>query len=251
LTLKIENMKNLKFGLISFLISSSVFARPVIGIGEYRYGPETSENIACQLAEDRAKEQAVLKFMGEIIQSTVTEDCNNENCQYEKRTENEIRGLIKNIIDRRIQNIVREGYKNCIVTIKANVDRIVNNIKFSILNKEQMFEDGQEVNFEVVSNKNGKVFVYNFFNGEYTKVFDEVINSPNRKQNLPSNQRMIARIPENGRQSSEMLMFLFVEEPLTNLSERYTMKEMNEVVSSLSFDKYKVVNYHVNIVRKS
>jgi hypothetical protein len=228
-----------------------VFARPVIGIGEYRYGPETSENIACQLAEDRAKEQAILKFMGEIVQSTITEDCKNGNCEYEKRTENEIRGLIKDIIDRRIQNIVREGYKNCIVTIKANVDKIVNTIKFSILNKEQTFEDGQEVNFEVVSNKNGKIFVFNYFNGEYVKVFDEVFNSPSRKQILPSNKKVIATLPQNKRQSSEMLMFLFVEEPLTNLSERYTMKEMNEVISSLSFDKYKVVNYHVNIMRKS
>jgi hypothetical protein len=244
-------MKNLKLGLISFLISSSVFARPVIGIGEYNYGPETSENIACQLAEDRAKEQAILKYMGEIIQSTIVEDCKNENCDYEKQTSNEIRGLIKNIIDRRIQNIIREGHKKCIVTIKANVDKIVNNIKFYVLNKQDTFEDGQEVDFEIVSNKNGKIFVFNYYNGEYVKVFEEVFNSPNRKQILPSNQKVIATLPENKRQSSEMLMFLFVEEPLTNLYERYTMKEMNEVMSSLPFDKHKVVNYRINIMRKS
>ena len=31
----------------------------VTGVGEYRFGPDTTENLACEVAEDRAKQDAL------------------------------------------------------------------------------------------------------------------------------------------------------------------------------------------------
>ena len=47
-------------------ISGVSSAKEVIGIGEYRYGPDTPQNLACELAEERAKENALSKFVYEI-----------------------------------------------------------------------------------------------------------------------------------------------------------------------------------------
>ena len=43
--------------LLSLLVTNA-FA--VTGIGEYRYGPDTTENQACEFAEEKAKEDGLL-----------------------------------------------------------------------------------------------------------------------------------------------------------------------------------------------
>ncbi len=48
--------------LTAFILSS---AHATTGTGEYFYGPDTSENIACQVAEDFARTDAIRNFLGE------------------------------------------------------------------------------------------------------------------------------------------------------------------------------------------
>ena len=46
----------------------------VTGIGEYRFGPDTAENLACEVAEDRAKQDALIKFNGQLVEAVIEEN---------------------------------------------------------------------------------------------------------------------------------------------------------------------------------
>ena len=88
--------------LLASLITTNVFA--VTGIGEYRYGPDTTENLACELAEERAKEDAIIKYVGELIESQMKEECRREECVFHRDTFSEFNGYIKSISKKDIQN---------------------------------------------------------------------------------------------------------------------------------------------------
>ncbi len=243
-------MKNLKLGLISFLISNVVFARPVIGIGEYNYGPETSENIACQMAEDRAKEHALTKFLGEEIKIVVSEDCKNEDCTLNQETNKEVKGAIKNILDRKISHTKYLGHKTCTVTIKAEVERIVNQIKFEIFGKYPHYKHGDTIRFAGLTNKKGFVYIFNKYDGSLNRIHTQNNVEVNKKFFMPSStkEEIVAILPDGQKESREMLIFLFSEEAIS-VQANYTQDEFNTLLRSLPFDKHRVINQYVYIMR--
>ena len=50
-----------------FLVSNCIHAEMAHGVGEYLYGPDTSESKACELAQDKAKSMALISVMGESV----------------------------------------------------------------------------------------------------------------------------------------------------------------------------------------
>jgi hypothetical protein len=242
-------MENLKLGLISFLISSSVFAKQVIGIGEYNYGPETPENIACQMAEDRAKEHALTKFLGEEIKISVLEECKDEYCTLNKETNNEVKGAIKDILNRKITHTKHLGHKTCTVTIKAEVERLINQIKFQIFEKDFKYKVGDKIRFSGISNKNGYLYIFNKYNNSLNHFYTQEIGEVNKKFSLPSKEKeIVAVLPEQQKESREMLVFLFSEEAIY-IQANYTQSEFNMLLRSLPFDKHRVINEYVYIMR--
>lgn len=248
MTLKIENMKNLKFGLIFFL-SNAVFANQVIGVGEYNYGPDLSENIACQMAEDRAKEHAINKFLGESIKIVVSESCKNETCELEKETNNESRGVIKSVLSKTEKHSTHLGFKKCIVTIKAEVEKVTNQIKFEVFGKYPHYKHNDNIRFSGLSNSEGYVYVFNKYNGEFSLIHRQQIFS-NQKFQIPSNvkEEVVAILPNGQNESKEMLTFLFSEKEI-NVQANYTQNDFNLLVRSLPFDKHRVINQYVYIMR--
>ena len=65
----------LKKSLLCLLIATSVNAKEVSGTGEFRFGPETAQNVACSLAEQKAKENAIANFVGEYIEHQTNQIC--------------------------------------------------------------------------------------------------------------------------------------------------------------------------------
>lgn len=248
MTLKIVSMKNLKLGLIFFL-SSSVFAKQVIGVGEYNYGPDLSENIACQMAEDRAKEHAINKFLGESIKIVVSENCKNETCEVEKETNNESRGVIKTVLNKKTNIATYLGHKTCYVTIKAEVERVTNQIKFEIFGKYPQYKHNDNIRFSGLTNLPGRVYVFNKYNGSFSLIHQQEI-APNNKFFIPSNPKdeIVAILPDGQKESKEMLTFLFSEKEI-NVQANYTQSDFNLLVKSLPFDKHRVINQYVYIMR--
>ncbi len=84
-------------------------ANAITGVGEHRFGPETAENVACEFAEEKAKQDALIKFNGEYVDAMIEENCQSENCNFNRQTFNKIEGHIKSISDVKSDIVLERG----------------------------------------------------------------------------------------------------------------------------------------------
>ena len=91
----------LKKSLLCLLVATSVNAKEVSGTGEFRFGPETAQNVACDIAEQKAKENAIANFVGEYIEHQTNQICRDEQCTEFRTLFSETSGKVKNVIDKK------------------------------------------------------------------------------------------------------------------------------------------------------
>jgi hypothetical protein len=233
--------------LLASLISTNAFA--VSGVGEYRYGPDTTENFACEMAEERARDDAIVQYVGQLVEAQIKESCKRDECVFQRDTYSEFNGYIKSIKNKKVKKQVFEGYSACIVTVEADVSKLNNTIRFEVSGKfDVRHEDG--VQYTVVSNRSGKVAIYNYRGTRYQKILEANIASKNRQVVLPSDntKRFVARVPEGKNESKELLMFIFTEGDV-EFKNDYSSFEMKNMIASIPPTDRKVVNRYVNIVR--
>lgn len=233
--------------LLASLITTNAFA--VTGIGEYRYGPDTTENLACELAEERAKEDAIIKYVGQLIESQMKEECRREECVFHRDTFSEFNGYIKNISKKDIQKQLFPGYSACIVTVEAEVGGVNNSIVFNVDGKFDVRHE-EEMTFKVVSNRVGKLAVFNYHGNRYYKIQEVKFTSRQTEIMLPSDKtkKLVAMLPVGKAQSKELVTFLFSEKDVRFKNE-YTTLEMKNLIASIPPKNRKVINRYVNIVR--
>ena len=229
------------------LVLFSLNANAVTGVGEYRFGPDTTENMACEIAEDRAQQDALIKFNGQFIEAVIEENCRSEDCRFNQQTFNKIEGYIKKSTAKR-QVVIEQGYKVCVVTVKAEVEKLKNDIKFSVDGSFE-YKDGDEIQFRGVSNNGGYVYLYNYYNGKYVKILRKVATQ-NEEFVLPSESyRMKAELPKGTLQSKELLMFLFVNQDVS-MKDSYTDIEMKSAINQIPASNRRVITRYINILRK-
>ena len=229
------------------LVLFSLNANAVTGVGEYRFGPDTTENMACEIAEDRAQQDALIKFNGQFIEAVIEENCRSEDCRFNQQTFNKIEGYIKKSTAKR-QVITERGYKVCVVTVNAEVEKLKNDIKFSVDGSFE-YKDGDEIQFRGVSNNGGYVYLYNYYNGKYVKILRKVATK-DKEFVLPSEAyRMKAVLPKGEVQSKELLLFLFVNQNVL-FGDSYTDIEMKSVINQIPASNRRVITRYINILRK-
>ncbi len=222
-------------------------ANAVTGVGEYRFGPDTTENMACEIAEDRAQQDALVKYNGQFVEAVIEENCQSEECRFNQQTFNRIEGHIKKATAKR-QVVTEQGYKVCVVTVEAEVEKLKNGIKFSIDGKFD-YKDGDDIQFRGLSNTSGYVYLYNYYNGRYSKILRNV-TTQNEEFMLPSESyRMKAELPKGFSQSKELLMFLFVNQDVS-LKDSYTEMEMKSAINQIPASNRRVITRYINILRK-
>jgi len=230
------------------LFASTVFAEPVIGIGEYNYGPNTPETLACTLAEEKAKGAAILNKVGEIVEIIEYQTCDGPNCDMTKDFVNNVTGVIKSIISTKIETIKREGMTSCIVTINADVEAVENDISFYIYG-DNFFKAEQEINFIGISNQYGKVYVFNQEGHVYRKIYETKIEHPGYEFKIPDDgSKMVAKLPDNRDISNERLLFLFLGVDIS-VKEVYNHDELSRFLESVPVLKRRAVYQLAQIVR--
>jgi hypothetical protein len=240
-----------KFLLCLALVPGFSEAKLVLGQAEYRYGPDTAQNMACQYAEERAKENAIARFVGEEIEVLAYQSCQNENCEMQKDTYNEVRGTIQDILSLHKEVSEKPGFMSCMVTVKANVVKVETGIHISLRENFFHLKHNDIVKFQGTVNQTGYLTVFNLYNGTYTKLRSTIWVDNNKEFVLPSEQdttKLTAVVPEGKQQSKEMVMFLFTT-TAQELKSSYTVNEMRNLLSSMPYQHRKVVNRYVNIVK--
>jgi hypothetical protein len=222
-------------------------AATVTGEGEYRFGPETAENVACAIAEDRAKENVLANFVGEFIEHTTNEICKDDHCSQYRSFYSETYGKIKQIKDKQVLVAPEKSASVCNVTLVADVVKVENKIQFSIEGKSK-FRSGEKFAMTAVSNVKGRYAVFSFERDTYVLVNENKVVELNREIRIPAIGKFEAFVEPNLYQSNELLVFLFTKDELT-FKPRYSKIEFEHMVKTLDFTRRKLVNHQINIVR--
>jgi hypothetical protein len=236
-----------KLLLLSVLVPTIAYSSSA-GFGEYRFGPETPENLACEIAEERARQDAIMQFVGEQIEYSIMQNCTNDDCNFQREVFSELKGIITKVIKNERRIIDEQQSRNCVVLLEANVEEIQNKISFRVDTK-QTFKDGESVNFSFVTNQLGKVYVFNYHDDFYHTVDSIFIDKEDTEFKLPKkNHKMVAFLPKGVVQSKELLVFLFTPETV-NLKTKYTANEFKSMLSSINPTKKQLVYRNITIVR--
>jgi hypothetical protein len=232
--------------LAAFLLSS---AHATTGTGEYFYGPDTSENIACQIAEDFARTDAIRNFLGETFESSTSEQCFNTECFLSQDTSSSIIGSIKKVNKKEVTKSTADGKMICTVTLDADVEKIENDIYFNVWTEQPTFRHGDEVNFYAMTNRAGMITVFNHYDKKFNKILTKkVTDFKDEFPILGKNQVMVAQVPKDKKVSNERLVFIFTELD-TETKSVYTDYEMQKFLKTLPITKRRVVYKVAQIVR--
>jgi len=236
-----------KLLLISLFVPSISLASS-IGIGEYFYGPDTSDNLACSFAEEKAKENAIQNFSGSIIEVNTNETCLSEECSFLRETNANTTGVIKSIKNKKVDKYVESGQKVCFVQIEANVIPVQNRTIFTLKDFNHIFRVNDEVIFSAFTNKPGKIVVFNFTENKYHKLYEQRIDTINTEIKIPSDKKMVAVLPNGVLTNKEKLTFVYLELDLPT-KKVYNDFEMKKFLGNIPVEKKSVVNRFVQIVR--
>ncbi len=233
---------------MTLLCANFAHAERVQGTGEYSFGPDTAENIACRLAEENAKQNAIKNFVGELIESAQNENCKDEKCTVLSTLYTEVSGQIKTIYKRDKQVYPSRDRQVCEVDLDVEVEKITSTIKFNVDGKNQL-KVGERFVFQAVSGLTGTVGVFNLVDKQYQLVYTDKVLEINKQIQIPSARyKMQAELPIGKSHSNELLVFLFTNKNLTFKSQYSTM-EFDSLVKDIPFDSRKVINHHVSIER--
>ena len=229
-------------------VSTLAHAERVKGTGEYSFGPDTAENVACRLAEEKAKQSAIANFVGELVEAATNENCKDEKCTVLSTLYTEVSGEIKTIIKKDKQVYPDKNRQVCEVDLDVEVEKITSTIKFHVDGKNS-FKTGERFVFQAVSGLTGTVGVFNLVDKQYQLVYTDKVLEINKQIQIPSTRyKMQAELPNGKSHSNELLVFLFTDKNLT-FKNQYSTMEFDSLVKDIPFDSRKVINHHVSIER--
>lgn len=124
-------MKNLRSVIVLLAILSPfemALAVVVPANAEYLFGPETSENEACELARNKAKSLALSQVVGEKVSSEEQLICNQTTgksadygCEFNRISWSMIDGDIRAVKNEIRKIEAREGARACVVSLEADI----------------------------------------------------------------------------------------------------------------------------------
>ena len=226
------------------------YANMVTGVGEFYFGPDTSENIACEYAFQKSKQDALQKVLGEEIESFTKENCTSETkCSIDVETYTQMFGRIKQVLKKDV-NVYRDyGKKVCRVVINSVVEKIDNRITFNVTGKLDYFEN-EEIDFSVISNKQGYVSVFMYRDNTYIKLYDFPLTKLNTEIKVKGDgEKIRISLPKNTFQSKDLFVFLFSKErPIDK--KRLTYFEFSNIMDTLDPKFKKTIHRYVTVGKK-
>ena len=146
----------LSFVLIGF--STLAFASPfqsVVVDGEYTFGPQVSQEEACEQAELRAKEGAIRKVFGETYFGEQSMECSDKGlrgCDYARMSVTHLNGHLVSFTDRSERVFDKGGLRVCRVMGKVQLDTSQKSdpgMFFEVLLDRAVYRDGDELKAKV------------------------------------------------------------------------------------------------------
>jgi len=151
------------------------------GVGEYLYGPDTSESKACELAQDKAKSVALISVMGESVSNEEQLYCketsgkkSDYDCDYNSVKWSMIEGDLKSPINVKRELESKTGFKSCKVSLDVEVIVPLRkpdpNFDVKAKTNHTVFRVGDDWNLDVESTMPAYIAVFNWLPYENNQV---------------------------------------------------------------------------------
>ena len=162
------------FAVIPYVVS----AEQVESTGRYSYGPTVSERKACDMAEEKAKKEALNIAASEVISGhqilRCKETADNEKCLIHTSTWSDVTGLIR-AVKRLSKNIINpdKEFKTCEIRISADVGTYRGSkdpgfdFSVSLNSPDNTFREGEKIEFTISPTK--KMFITIFLWDPYAE----------------------------------------------------------------------------------
>lgn len=220
--------------------------RSTTGTGEYAFGPDVSENVACKNAEDRAKLDAIRNVLGEEVVSQSSMQCKEDNgCKLDVDVWSLSDAHLRNtkIKDREV--FEKLGTKVCKVVIDAKVSSERPYADLHI-NSKFSYKDGEQMKIEIKSTEKGNLNIFHVEGNKASRIF------PNAFQNTSEIEKVISIPTERysmiikASKFDESLVFVLTKNNEKFL-ETYDLVELNNKLTSIPVKERKIVRRNLVI----
>jgi hypothetical protein len=270
-------MKKLRFiTTMLFLVVSlgDARAKVVPASGEYLFGPETSENEACELARNKAKSLAMSQVVGEKVSSEEQLICNQTTgksteygCEFNRITWSMIDGDIRAVRNEVRKIETREGARACTVSLEADIiepnKKPDPNFDISVKLNKTVFTVGDDMVLELEGTEPAHLVIFNWLPNQKNEVIRIIpyTNDPNINslQLLRGDANKISRkFPLEAQWSDayskkkkfidEWLIVIVTKQPYKWLSS-YDFEQFKERLREIPIDERRIVRKGYQLTR--
>jgi hypothetical protein len=235
-------------GLV-FSVLTNMGAVASTGEGQYYYGPDVSENVACAKAEGLAKADAIRKVIGEILFVDEFAQCAEVRGEAKCRYENSIFSITDSYIRKSkitYRDVSTQYGKN---VCKVEVDVKVTTDKPKIdanVNGRFFYKAGEPMTFDLKTNDPTKVYVFHVEGNKATMMWPTYVGTNNKVANeltIPTpGYKFIAR-PSR---LNEAMVFVFTNEDM-KFMRNYDLEDLNSKLLSLKISDRRIIRRNLVI----
>lgn len=161
--------------------STTAKAEMATGLGEQFYGPEMSENAACDLAEKKAKAAALASVLGETVSNEEQLFCKQSTgkatdggCEFNRVTWSLIEGDITAIKNLKRSTEKRLGTNACVVSLEAEIviptKKPDPNFEVKVTTNQMVYRVGDDFSLAVESTEPAHLAIFNWLPNENDQV---------------------------------------------------------------------------------
>lgn len=217
-------------------------------VGEYYYKFDQSDEFACKIAEERAKENLIVAKHGFTINRIVEQACVNEQCITNAQTHESVEGRVTKIHEKTVEIHEFGEQKLCQVYLTGNVEKYVPKIQLSS-HSSLSFKHNDTFSITILSNTSGgDFFLFNLYGDTYVQVYSTNKVQAFKEITIPSKGTFRATVPEYTSESVEKIVFLHLFNT-KNIKTEYSIKEMDLFLKSMPRDRYGILTRFIMIRR--
>lgn len=250
--------------VLAFTFAENISAKTTEESGEFLFGPQTSDQAACDAAEKRAINAAIRRINGENISAEEQYSCREESasgnkkenyqCVLNQNTWSQIDGIIRKITNRREEISVQTGAKLCKVSVTVELDtpttRPDPNFNFSHEINQKAFRDGEKIRFSIKPSMPMHISVFSYLpylegNHQVTKIYPNIYEKNSKisdRLTIPSNNsyELLVNWLDDGNKDrvmqDEHFMIVATKEPIKWL-EDYSIEKFRAALLEIPADK--------------
>lgn len=219
------------------------------GTGEWHFGPDVSENFACQKADTLARIDAIRSVVGENIFVDEFYQCREVNderkCASDTAMFSMTDSYVKKITSRKRE--VRDTHfgKVCTVDLDVKVTKDRPNID-AFVDGRFMYKSGESMQFKMATNEPTKVYMFHVEGKKATMMWPTFVGTNNKVANeltVPTQgYKMIARASK----FDESIIFVFSNAEL-NFMRDYDVNDLNAKLLSIPVTDRRIIRRNLVI----